>query len=169
MRSQKNHKSTFHIDRPAAALTLECYYPGNQANPPLHLMCSTPIYFRLNLHRDYEQVKAAPMAESTRLRSSCSRSAGSVGESTSLHCHRARPTDSPSWRRILICSRCSVIEADGALRTGPTWLHFSSYLSIHLAIHPYSAGAAAFNMHSSSTFIFLLVFSVLVTSHKVDR
>lgn len=52
--------STLHIDRPAVTLTLECYYPGNQANPPLHLRCSTSTYFRLNLHRVYDQMKAAP-------------------------------------------------------------------------------------------------------------
>lgn len=40
---QKRTISTFLIDRPAVTLTLECFYPGNQANPPLHLMDSTPI------------------------------------------------------------------------------------------------------------------------------
>lgn len=152
--------STFHIDRPAVTLTLECYYPGNQANPPLHLRCSTSTYFRLNLHRVYDQMKAAP-TESRRLHASCSRSAGSVGESTSLRCHTARPTDSLLWRRILICPGCSVTEADGALQTGPTWLHFSSYLSIFLSILILLGLLRSTYMQAAHVYcIFLLVFCV---------
>lgn len=124
--------STFHIDRPAVTLTLERYYPGNQAEPPLRLMCNTSTYFRLNLHGVHDQGNACSTDGRVHV---CALPAAGLQAQQVSPPHRAVTEPEPqslSPRRILICSGCSVIEADGARRRGPTWRHFSSYLSIYL-------------------------------------
>lgn len=113
----KGRISSFHIDRPAVTSTLECYYPGNQPNPALRL---TSTHVGLNTHRRFRSDESGGTKEPARP------AAGLQAQQVSPpECPRAR-AHPLSRRPMLICSRCSVIQADGALQTGPTWLHSST-------------------------------------------